>query len=160
MGALVSAMVGYSISLPPVIHTVFALLCGGLGAAWALVPAYLKMKFGINEIVNTLMLNYVASLFTELVRVFALWVHLLLPCLHEWLLRRLPLLQHCQTMRLTKANIGLVLGIFMAVALYTFFRRTVKSYEIGRLPAGIKLCQYGGVDVKKLTFPHFLPLDS
>ena len=158
VGALVSAMVGYSISLPPVIHTVFALLCGGLaGAAWELVPAYLKMKFGINEIVNTLMLNYVASLFTEyLVRVFimgssaaAVPSQVVTPQIA--VTATLPKL-----MPPYQANIGLVLGIFMAVALYTFFRRTVKGYELDLAGRNPSFVQYGGVDVKKLTFSAFL----
>ena len=35
------------------------MLCGGL---WALIPAYLKVKLGCNEIITTLLMNYVAIL--------------------------------------------------------------------------------------------------
>ena len=34
------------------------------GLAWAVVPAWLKVRFGLNEIITTIMMNYVAISFT------------------------------------------------------------------------------------------------
>src|SRR5690606_11910732 len=49
------------LGVPSVIHIVLAFLAGFLGGAvWMLVPAYLRAYRGVNEIVTTLMLNYVA----------------------------------------------------------------------------------------------------
>lgn len=62
MGALGSAFVGYSISgLPWFIHLPLALLGGATaGAIWGAIPGYLKAKFGAHEVVNTIMMNYIA----------------------------------------------------------------------------------------------------
>ena len=62
IGALCSAYVGYSISgLPAFIHLPLALLAGAAGgAAWGAIPGYLKARFGAHEVVNTIMMNWIA----------------------------------------------------------------------------------------------------
>ena len=67
VGALGSAFVGYSITtLPWYIHLPLALLGGALaGGIWGAIPGYLKAKFGAHEVVNTIMMNYIAFLLTD-----------------------------------------------------------------------------------------------
>ncbi len=62
LGALTSVWVGYSIKgLPWVIHLPLALLAGALGGAiWGAIPGYLKARTGAHEVINTIMMNYVA----------------------------------------------------------------------------------------------------
>lgn len=62
IGALCSAFVGYSISgLPMIIHLPLAILGGALGGAvWGMIPGYLKARFGAHEVVNTIMMNWIA----------------------------------------------------------------------------------------------------
>ncbi len=62
VGALASAYVGYSITgLPWIIHAPLALLAGALaGAVWGFIPGWLKAKTGGHEVINTMMMNYVA----------------------------------------------------------------------------------------------------
>lgn len=62
MGALASVWVGYSLrGLSPLIHLPLALLAGAAaGAVWAAIPGYLKARTGAHEVVNTIMMNYIA----------------------------------------------------------------------------------------------------
>ena len=62
LGALGSALIGlYVQGLPGVIHVPLALLAGFLfGGVWGLIPGYLKAVRGINEVITTLLLNYIA----------------------------------------------------------------------------------------------------
>lgn len=62
LGALGSALIGlYVQGLPAVIHVPLALVAGFLfGAVWGLIPGYLKAVRGINEVITTLLLNYIA----------------------------------------------------------------------------------------------------
>jgi ABC-type uncharacterized transport system permease subunit len=62
IGAICSVWVGFAIKgLPAIIHVPLALLAGAAGgAAWAFVPAILKAKAGAHEVINTIMMNYVA----------------------------------------------------------------------------------------------------
>jgi simple sugar transport system permease protein len=62
VGALCATFVGYSLTgLPLIIHLPLTLLAGaGGGALWGLIPGYLKAKFGAHEVINTIMMNYIA----------------------------------------------------------------------------------------------------
>ena len=74
MGALASAAVMISLrgTLSPSMLLVAVVACGALaGAIWALIPAIFKAKWGTNETLFTLMMNYVAI---QLVKYFViLW---------------------------------------------------------------------------------------
>jgi simple sugar transport system permease protein len=60
-GAFASGYVGFSVSLPPVIHLVLAIAAGIAGGAlWGLIAGYLKARAGAHEVITTIMLNYVA----------------------------------------------------------------------------------------------------
>lgn len=62
VGAICAAFVGYSIiGLPAIVHLPLALAAGALGgAAWGFIPGWLKAKTGGHEVINTIMLNYIA----------------------------------------------------------------------------------------------------
>jgi simple sugar transport system permease protein len=62
LGGLVAAVVGYAVGgLPAAIHILLVLLAAGLvGAVWMGVPGVLKAKLDVDEVVTTLMLNFIA----------------------------------------------------------------------------------------------------
>jgi simple sugar transport system permease protein len=65
MGTIFSVAVGVSFEgLPAVIHLPLALLAGALGGAlWGGIAGWLKVWKGAHEVITTIMLNYIASLF-------------------------------------------------------------------------------------------------
>jgi simple sugar transport system permease protein len=67
MGAAASAYVGFAVTgLPAIIHIPLALLAGALGGAvWGFVPGFLKAKTGGHEVINTIMMNYIAFRLSE-----------------------------------------------------------------------------------------------
>ncbi len=67
VGGLITVLVGYSITgLPQIIHLPLALLAGMVGGAlWGAIPGYLKAKTGAHEVINTIMMNYVAYRLAE-----------------------------------------------------------------------------------------------
>ncbi|MGC9522276.1 MAG: ABC transporter permease, partial [Anaerolineae bacterium] len=67
IAGLTSVFVGYAITgLPWIIHLPLALLAGMAGGAlWAAIPGYLKGKTGAHEVINTIMLNYIAFRLAE-----------------------------------------------------------------------------------------------
>ncbi|HEY6629164.1 MAG TPA: ABC transporter permease [Acidimicrobiia bacterium] len=61
LAALVGAYVGALYSITPVLHVLSILLvCVAVGAVWALIPALLKVKRGVHEVISTIMLNFIA----------------------------------------------------------------------------------------------------
>jgi simple sugar transport system permease protein len=66
-GAVAAAWVGYAlpdvlgVTLPPVIHVPLAVGAGMLaGAIWGAIPGWLKARTGGHEVINTIMMNYIA----------------------------------------------------------------------------------------------------
>lgn len=60
LGGFVGAMVGIYVPMAAGLHPVVCVLCGGLAtAALMLIPALLKTKLGVSEMVCSLMLNYI-----------------------------------------------------------------------------------------------------
>jgi general nucleoside transport system permease protein len=58
---LLTAGIATQIHLPAVLHVTFCLvLAMVIGAAWAGVAGILKVKRGVNEVISTIMLNYIA----------------------------------------------------------------------------------------------------
>jgi len=62
IGGIFATYVGYSITtLPAYIHAPLAFLAGALGGAlWGVVPGLLKATTGGNEVINCIMMNYIA----------------------------------------------------------------------------------------------------
>lgn len=67
IGAIFATFVGYSIvGLPAIIHIPLALLAGALGGGiWGFIPGWLKAKTGGHEVINTIMMNYIAFRLSE-----------------------------------------------------------------------------------------------
>lgn len=61
IGAVVAVVVGSSITLPGVLHWLVVLLVAMIaGAAWAALPAFLKVTRGVHEVLSTIMMNSIA----------------------------------------------------------------------------------------------------
>jgi ABC-type uncharacterized transport system permease subunit len=67
MGALAAAWVGFTfVDMPGIMLIPFAFLAAAIaGGLWGLIPGYLKARLRVDEVVTTIMLNYVAIEFTS-----------------------------------------------------------------------------------------------
>ncbi|GIJ19513.1 ABC transporter permease [Micromonospora lutea] len=64
MGVILAALAGFLLPLPPGLHLLVAVLAGALGGAiWGFIPGILKARTGAHEVINTIMLNYIAVYF-------------------------------------------------------------------------------------------------
>jgi len=71
MGGFAAAWVGFAFALPPVLHMVAALaLAVAAGAAWVAVPAFFRTRYNTNEVVSTILANYIAVLLTSYFTIF------------------------------------------------------------------------------------------
>lgn len=152
IGALSSAFVGYSlVGLPAYIHLPLAVLAGAAGGAlWGIIPGYLKAKFGAHEVVNTIMMNWIAFK------------------LSDWLLNGpmkasgfRPVTPNVEvTAELPRffpdpirLNWGLILAFVVAYALYWFLFKTTLGFEIRSVGANPDAAKYAGMSiVRNLVF--------
>ena len=66
MGALAAAMVALGVPGPPALITVLALVVASVvGGLWAGLAGILKARWGANEVLTTLMLNFIAILIVD-----------------------------------------------------------------------------------------------
>ncbi len=66
VGGLCAAYVGYAVKLPAVVHLPLCIVCGMIGgAAWGLLPGFLRAKRGVHEVITTIMMNYIAFYLTH-----------------------------------------------------------------------------------------------
>lgn len=160
VGALASALAGYYIQgLPPVIHITLALLAGAIsGMIWALIPAIAYVRFGINELVSTIMMNYIAILFTEFLVRYYLHEPYEGTNLPNWVATseiqstaKLPLLYPPE-----QANYGLLIAIAFTIILAIFYRRSVLGYEADMIGQNRRFALYGGVRTIKVMMIVFL----
>jgi len=62
LAALFAAACGAAVTLPAPIHVLFILLVAvSVGAAYAAIPGVLKVTRNVNEVISTIMLNYIAT---------------------------------------------------------------------------------------------------
>ena len=62
LATLLAAAAGAAVSLPPVLHvTMILVIAVVVGAAWAAIAGVLKVTRGVNEVISTIMFNYIAT---------------------------------------------------------------------------------------------------
>jgi general nucleoside transport system permease protein len=148
LGAIAATVVGINFEgLPPILHVSFAILAGAFfGGLFAVIPGYLKAYKGINEIVVTMLLNYVAFFFLSLlvqgplrepgtfyprsVRLFS----------SSWL----PFIPG------TYLHTGIFIVITLAIAMFWMFKKTTVGFRIEAAGHNPRALEYAGVNVKFL----------
>lgn len=61
LGGIIAAYLGFAFDLPIVLHLLLCVLGGAIGGAlWGFIPGILKARTGANEVIVTIMLNWVA----------------------------------------------------------------------------------------------------
>jgi general nucleoside transport system permease protein len=150
MGAIGAGVVGIAPwPLPAIIHIPLAILVGALVAGvWGLVPAYLRAYRGVNEVVTTVMMNYVAQYFTSWMvhepqpmaepGSFFPMSRMLAPT------ARLPILMHG-----TSLHPGFIIGIASCVLFYLAIRFTPFGFRTRMLGTNPEAARYAGVKVQR-----------
>lgn len=153
IGAIAGAWVGFGIKgLPPVLHVILVILAGALGGVIVgLVPAVLKAKRGVNEVIICIMMNYIAINITNYL------VSTGGPLRQGSTLPATPMIQASAKLPVliggTRLTGGFLIAIVFAVAFYIFLWKTRGGYKIravGDNPfaaecAGIKKVKYSVV---------------
>jgi ABC-type uncharacterized transport system permease subunit/basic membrane lipoprotein Med (substrate-binding protein (PBP1-ABC) superfamily) len=153
IGALATVFVGYSIKgLPWFVHLPLALAAGVAGGAlWAAIAGFLRAKTGAHEVINTIMLNYIAYRLSD----FMLQVggpmsrpddfRPLSPEIEPsaYLPQFLP-----DDPSIT-LNVGLLLAVVVVVVVYWLLFKTTLGFEIRAVGANPRAAQTAGISVAR-----------
>src|SRR5215216_1558767 len=123
------------------------------GAFWAAIPGVLKAKFGSHEVINTIMLNFIAvalvSYFTQyhykekgdpILQTVPIGQNAYIPPLGKFIPgfpERIPL------------NVAFLLALLCCLLVYLFLWRTKWGYEIRATGSNPFAAEYGGISIGK-----------
>jgi len=148
MGALLGGVIGLYFDHLPRVLLLFAMLLGGIigGSLWALIPAILKIKRGMNEIISTLMLNYIAIFFlTYLTRGPLQDPDGFLPVSAQLdRVARLP--QYFGT----RIHFGIFLGLILIPLVYVLLWSTPLGFHLRAVGERSSVAKYAGVHVNMI----------
>lgn len=148
IGALFATLVAlYMPELPSALGILVCALAGMAGGAlWALIPALLKAYRDLNEVIVTLLLNYVAINIVS----YAVSGPLMAPEapypyspeIRESLF--LPTI-----MPMTDAHLGAVVAVLLALVLFLVLRYTATGYSLQTVGANPHAARYAGMSVRR-----------
>lgn len=123
-----------------------AFICGGL---WGGVAGFLRARWQVNEVIVTLLMNYIAILGVDYL-VYGPWKD---PKGFNFPLTA----QFSDTARLayyfdTRLHSGFFLALFCALIVYLFMERTVWGYEIKVIGSNPKAAKYAGMNTGLAIF--------
>ncbi len=150
MGALFAVCPAVFLKLPPLLHIPLSLFCGFLGGGlWGGLAGFLKNRFGSNEMITTVMLNYAAIYFTSYM------VNGPIQEAKGAYPQTDSIQPSAQLMNLipkTQLNIGLLVALLALAVYFLFWRYTSKGYEMSMVGSSSEVARYGGISVKKTVF--------
>ncbi|WGF87234.1 ABC transporter permease [Marinivivus vitaminiproducens] len=146
-GALAAVMIGGgALSLPAPLLLPAVLVAGAAaGALLLLVPTLLKLRFGVDEVVTTLLLNFVVLLFVQMM----LEGPLQDPMGMGWP-QSAPVIGAAELPRLiprTRVHAGLLLALVLAVAAWLYAERTTWGLQARAVGTGVAAARYAGMNV-------------
>jgi ABC-type uncharacterized transport system permease subunit len=125
------------------------------GALWGFVPGYLKAKLNVNEIITTLMMNYIAASWV-LFWVFGAWSEAgfqMSPQFpkNAWLPRLVEYASQIRAFRGMTLHLGILFGLLAAVVVWFLINRSRWGYEIRLIGDNPRAAYYAGVNIVRNT---------
>ncbi len=117
------------------------------GLLWAVIPAVLKARWGLNEIITTLMMNFVGlNLTTWLVK-----GPLKDPTVVPPQTPVIPIEGRLPFIPFTRIHVGLVAGLICIVAIYIIVKRTTFGFQLRVLGENRKAAIHSNINVSHVT---------
>ena len=147
MGATFASAVAFTFDdWPRVLLLLFMVLAGMFGGAfWALGPGLLRARLGVNEIVTTLMLNFVAILWVDYL-VHGTWrdPEIQFPLSEEFTTSAtLPSLFG------TRLHVGIFISLVAALLIWLMLRQTRWGYEVRVIGESPGAARYAGMPTQR-----------
>ncbi|MBA2277032.1 MAG: ABC transporter permease [Chloroflexia bacterium] len=145
-----SALVGHVIA--PVMWVAGAVAALAAGGAWALLPGLLRARLGLNEIITTIMLNYVAlSLSGWLVKGPLKDPNLVAPQTPV-----IPRLDRLPVLGDTRLHLGLLVALVVALVVGYLLHGSRIGFELGIVGERPRVAHYAVMPVGRLLLTAFL----
>lgn len=156
LGATTSALIGYAlpewlgVDLPIIIHLPLAIILGMTGGAiWAGIVGFLKAYTGGHEVINTIMMNYIA-----LNTISFLLNGPMKDRNPNNVIARTPLIAESAQMPAIfegfRIHWGFILALLVAFLVWWMLNKTTLGFEIRTVGTNPDAAQYAGMNVKRI----------
>ena len=125
------------------------------GALWGFIPGFLKARYNVNEIITTLMMNYIAVAWNNFF-IYAVWTEggfqmsRMFPRT-AWLLRLTDFAKEAVLFRGLTVHLGLFFGLLAAVIVWLVLYRSRWGYEIRLIGDNPRAAKYAGLNITRNT---------
>lgn len=149
-GASLVALFGPSMPAPLTLlaMAVSAMIFGGI---WAFIPAFFKARFGTNETIFTLMLNYIAIKWVTYLQ-YGPW--------KDPASQGFPKVANFEPNAfmpsLFGVHIGWIIAIILVALVYIFINHTKKGFEITVVGESLETARYAGMNIKSVIITAML----
>lgn len=165
-GTIAAVIVGYSFNFNPILQIPLVLLAGTLaGAIWGSVVGFLKAKFGIHEVITSIMLNWIALYLSNFVvnseafhapnttASYTVNKSSFIMILPDWkisdegleTLRKIPWLYDILVK--TDVNVGFLVAVLVAVLIWFLLYKSTKGFELRAVGLNKDAAEFAGVNV-------------
>ncbi len=133
-----------------VVMAVAGTICG---AIWGAIPGLLKAQFKVNEVISTLMMNYIAIAFCNYF-IFGMWSDggfQMSPKFPKiaWLPRLTDYAKQVPWMAGLTTHLGFIIAVLLAVVVWFILYRSKWGYEIRLIGDNERAAEYAGIGIKK-----------
>jgi simple sugar transport system permease protein len=141
-------------SAPQWLFILVMMLAGiSFGALYGFIPGFLKARFNVNEVISTLMLNYIAVAWNNYF-IFAIWTEggfqmsRMFPK-NAWLPRLTDFGSQIPFLRGLTTHFGLIIALVASVITWYILYRSKWGYEIRLIGDNPKAANYAGIPLKR-----------
>jgi len=147
IGAVIATFIGFTISgLNPVFHVLLALCCAvAAGAIWAFIPGLLKVKLKTDEVIITIMFNYLARFGVSYLVNYPLRESAVAPMTPQIK----PSAELVRLAQGTQLNTGFFIALFMVLLAAFLLSRTTLGFGMRNVGLAPRFALFGGIPVNK-----------
>jgi len=135
----------------PLLFVVMGLAAAIAGGIWGLIPAFFRAKWGTNETLFTLMLNYVAFAFVQFLQTLYTWQ---MPGTHFPQIARLEM--SARLPQLFGIHIGWVMILILTGLVHLYLTRSKQGYQLTVVGQSQNTARYAGMNVKRIIMRTML----
>lgn len=169
IGTVCAAMIGHYLPLPAVLHPLFIMVAAiFFGGLWGALAGWLKTRFGIHEVISTIMLNWIALYLNNFIlslpgvkkegaqasheilqsaRTSVAWEWKRSDAGKAWVAEH-PVLGDILK---TDLHLGILIAVAAAILVWFFLKHTTKGYELRAVGQNAHASRFAGINVNRNT---------
>lgn len=157
IGSTVGFLLGYLLELPPIIHVIVTIIVALLaGFLYGGLAGFIKAKFGIHEVISTIMLNWVAFYFQN----FVVYRYQKPNSMGTFDIKdsaKVTLVTNASQKfdgffgKFFRApiHLGIILAILSVIIIWFILEKTTLGYKLKAVGLNREASEYGGIDANK-----------